>query len=151
MKIRDTMKPGEYGAYVKKQMPKSEIPWNLFKAFWVGGAICTAGEAFRQFAQSVIGLDEAGVAAFASIVMIALGAFLTSLGIYDVIGKYAGAGSIVPITGFANSIVAPAMEYKREGPVLGVGAQMFTVAGPVLVYGITASMLAGIVYFFAGG
>lgn len=151
MKIRDTMKPGEYGAYVKKQMPKSEIPWNLFKAFWVGGAICTVGEAFRQFAQSVVGLDEAGVAAFASIVMIALGAFLTSLGIYDVIGKYAGAGSIVPITGFANSIVAPAMEYKREGLVLGVGAQMFTVAGPVLVYGITASMLAGIVYFFAGG
>jgi stage V sporulation protein AC len=151
MKIKDTFRPGEYGAYVKKEMPKSEIPLNLLKAFWVGGAICVVGEAFRQLAQDVMGLDEVGVAAFASIVMIALGAFLTSLGIYDVIGKYAGGGSIVPITGFANSIVAPAMEYRREGFVLGVGAQMFTVAGPVLVYGIAASLFAGIIYFFIGG
>ncbi len=151
MKIKETFKPGEFGAYVKKEMPKSEIPLNLLKAFWVGGAICTVGEAFRQLAQNVMGLDKVGVSALTSIVMIALGAFLTSLGIYDVIGKYAGAGSIVPITGFANSIVAPAMEYKREGFVLGVGAQMFTVAGPVLVYGITASLFAGIIYFFIGG
>lgn len=151
MKVSETYRPGEYAAEVKKKMPKSEIAGNLFKAFWVGGAICTLGEAMRQLAQNVIGLDEAGVSAFASIVMIALGAFLTSLGIYDIIGKYAGAGSIVPITGFANSIVAPALEYKREGYVLGVGAQMFTIAGPVLVFGITASVLAGIVYFFIGG
>lgn len=151
MKVRDCYKPGEYSAYVKKQMPKSEMAKNLLKAFWVGGAICTIGEALRHFAEAVLQLDEAGIAAFASVIMIALGAFLTSLGIYDVIGKYAGAGSIVPITGFANSIVAPALEYKREGYILGVGAQMFTIAGPVLVFGITASLLAGIVYYFIGG
>lgn len=151
MKVSDTWSPGEYAAEVKKKMPKSEMAGNLLKAFWVGGAICTLGELLRQLAENAMGLDEAGVAAFSSIIMIALGAFLTSLGIYDIIGKYAGAGSIVPITGFANSIVAPAMEYKREGYVLGVGAQMFTVAGPVLVFGITASVLAGIVYFFMGG
>ncbi len=151
MKVSDYYKPGEYGAYVKKQMPKSEMVKNLLKAFWVGGAICTIGEAFRQFAGEVLKMDEVGVAAFASIVMIFIGAFLTSIGVYDVIGKYAGAGSIVPITGFANSIVAPALEYKREGYILGVGAQMFSIAGPVLVFGITASMLAGVVYYFMGG
>jgi SpoVA protein. len=151
MKVSETYQPGEYAAQVKKKMPKSSMAGNLLKAFWVGGAICTLGELMRQIALNAMGLDEAGVAAFSSIIMIALGAFLTSLGIYDIIGKYAGAGSIVPITGFANSIVAPAMEYKREGFILGVGAQMFTVAGPVLVFGITASVLAGIVYFFMGG
>lgn len=151
MKVSETYKPGEYAAYVKKQMPKSEMAGNLLKAFWVGGAICTIGEALRQIAQNAAGLDEMGTAAFSAVIMIALGAFLTSLGVYDKIGKYAGAGSIVPITGFANSIVAPAMEYKREGFILGVGAQMFTIAGSVLVFGITASVLAGIVYYFIGG
>ena len=150
MKVSDYYKPGEYSAYVKKQMPKSEIVKNLLKAFWVGGVFCTIGEAFRQLAGEALQMDDIGVAAFSSIVMIAIGAFLTSIGVYDVIGKYAGAGSIVPITGFANSIVAPALEYKREGYILGVGAQMFTIAGPVLVFGITASMLAGIVYYFIG-
>ena len=151
MKVSDYYKPGEYNAYVKKQMPKSEIFKNLLKAFWVGGAICTIGEALRHFAQAVLKMDEPGISAFATIIMIAIGAFLTSVGIYDVIGKYAGAGSIVPITGFANSIVAPALEYKREGYILGVGAQMFTIAGPVLVFGITASLLEGVVYYFIGG
>ncbi len=151
MKVSETWRPGEYAAEVKKKIPKSEMAGNLLKAFWVGGAICTLGEWMRQIGENVLKLDEPCVAAFSSIVMIALGAFLTSLGVYDVIGKYAGAGSIVPITGFANSIVAPALDYKREGFILGVGAQMFMVAGPVLVFGITASVLAGIVYFFMGG
>jgi stage V sporulation protein AC len=151
MKVNDYYKPGEYSAYVKKQMPKSEIVKNLLKAFWVGGAFCTIGEAFRQIAGYALNMDEVGISMFASVVMIAIGAFLTSIGVYDIIGKYAGAGSIVPITGFANSIVAPALEYKREGYILGVGAQMFTVAGPVLVFGITASLLAGIYYYLVGG
>lgn len=149
MKISDAYRPGEYAREVKKKMPKSELTLNLLKAFWVGGAICAGGEALRQWAQA-LGMDEAGISAFASVIMVALGAFLTSLGVYDRIGKYAGAGSIVPITGFANSIVAPAMEYRREGLILGVGAQLFTIAGPVLVFGTIASMLAGLFYFFVG-
>ena len=92
-------------------------------------------------------LDEKGTAAFTCIVLIFFGALLTGLGIYDVIGKFAGAGSIVPITGFANSMVSPALEYKREGYVLGVGAKLFTIAGPVLVYGISTSVLVGLIYF----
>ena len=92
-------------------------------------------------------LDKKGSSAFVAICLIFLGAFLTGLGVYDVIGNFAGAGSIVPITGFANSIVSPAMEFRREGLVLGVGAKLFSIAGPVLVYGIGASVLVGIVYW----
>ena len=107
----------------------------------------SVGQAVRDLGAGPLGLDDKAVSAFTSTALIFLSALLTGLGLYDRIGKFAGAGSIVPITGFANSVVSPAMEFKREGYVLGVGAKMFVVAGPVLVYGITASVLYGVIYY----
>lgn len=135
-----------YQQRVKEQMPKSRIVRNCIWAFVFGGIICTIGQAVTDFGKGTLQLDKEGTAAFASIVMIFLGATLTGLGVYDQIGKVAGAGSIVPITGFANSIVAPAMEFKREGYIMGVGAKMFILAGPVLVYGIFSSVLYGLIW-----
>jgi stage V sporulation protein AC len=136
----------EYQDYVNKKSPDSPIYKNLIWAFIVGGAICVIGQAFRSFFISK-GFSVTTVSSLTSIVMIFLGVLLTGLNLYDDIGKRAGAGSIVPITGFANSIVSPAMEYKSEGFVLGVGAKMFLIAGPVLVYGISTSVIIGILYF----
>lgn len=147
MNIREKLPIGDYKAYVEKTMPKSKTVSECFRAFLVGGAICTVGQALRMFAENVLALNEKHAGAFTSVVLIFLGALLTGLGVYDVLGKFAGAGSIVPISGFANSIVAPALEYKREGYVLGVGAKLFTVAGPVLTYGISVSIIIGLVYF----
>jgi len=145
--IRSEIKVDNYNEYVKKKMPKSKVFLDCLKAFLVGGAICTVGQGFLLFAQEVLLLDQKAAAAFVSMVLIFLGAFFTGLGIYDVLGNFAAAGSIVPITGFANSIVSPAMEYKREGYVLGVGAKLFSIAGPVLVYGISASIIFGFIYY----
>ncbi len=128
-------------------MPKSHTFSSCIKAFLVGGLICVLGQGISDIGENLLHLDEKGVPAFTCIVLIFLGALLTGFGVYDVIGKFAGAGSIVPITGFANSMVSPALEFKREGFVLGVGAKLFTIAGPVLVYGISTSVLVGIVYF----
>ena len=148
--IKSLFLPGEYAKYVKKNMPKSKVVTGIIKAFTVGGGICTFGEVLREYTKT-IGFDNDMTAAFTSIVLIGTGAFLTACGMYDVLGKFAGAGSIIPITGFANSVVAPAMEYKHEGYIMGVGAKLFTVAGPVLVYGFTASLAAGIWYLIFGG
>lgn len=137
----------EYQQLVKQKEPKSNLLINCIKAFIVGGLICDLGQLFSDILKS-IGLPKDDVSAFVSIIMVFLGALFTGLGIYDNIGKFGGAGSIVPITGFANSIVSPAMEFKREGYVLGVGAKMFVIAGPVLVYGITSSVIVGLIYFF---
>ena len=137
----------QYKEYTKQRAPKSNVLLDCLKAFLVGGIICVIGQAFSTLASKVLLLDIDGVSAFTAIVMVFLGAFLTGLGVYDIIGKFAGAGSIVPITGFANSIVSPAMEFKREGFVMGVGVKLVTVAGPVLVYGISASILIGLIYF----
>ncbi len=126
-------------------MPKSHAFTQCVCAFLVGGLICCIGEFIRNLGMTYLELDETQTSAFTSIVMIFLGATLTGLGIYDKIGKFAGAGSVVPITGFANSIVAPAMEHKFEGYVMGVGAQLFSLAGPVLVFGITASVIVGLI------
>ena len=136
----------EYQDYVNKKSPNTPIYRNLLWAFVVGGIICVIGQAFRSFFISK-GFSVTNVASLTSIVMIFFGALLTGLNLYDDIGKRAGAGSIVPITGFANSIVSPAMEFKSEGFVLGVGAKMFLIAGPVLVYGISTSVIIGILYF----
>ncbi|MGE5473496.1 MAG: stage V sporulation protein AC [Ignavibacteriales bacterium] len=136
----------EYQDYVKTKSPNTSIIKNVIWAFVVGGIICTIGELFRNLFAS-LGFNVDTVANLTSITMIFLGAFLTGINIYDEIGKRAGAGSIVPITGFANSIVAPAMEYKSEGYVMGVGSKMFLLAGPVLVYGISASVIIGILFF----
>ena len=135
-----------YQEYVNKKSPNSPIFKNCFNAFWVGGLICLIGQLISSYCIYKGGsTEEAGT--IASIILIFLSAFLTSINIFNRTGKFAGAGSLVPITGFANSIVSPAMEYKSEGFIMGVGAKMFTVAGPVLVYGISASILVGIIFF----
>lgn len=143
MKPINTQK--EYQDYVNQKSPNSPIIKNCFNAFWVGGLICTIGQFIMEVCK-YRGLDNEISATITSIILIFLSAFLTALNLFNRIGKFAGAGSLVPITGFANSIVSPAMEYKSEGYVMGVGAKMFTVAGPVLVYGISTSILVGIVY-----
>lgn len=135
-----------YQKMVSEAMPKKPMLPQLLKAFVVGGLICCIGQAVSDLGRTMLHLDEDALSAFTAIVMVFLGATLTGIGLYDKIGKFAGAGSIVPITGFANSIVSPAMEYKREGYIMGVGAKMFTIAGPVLVYGIGSSVIYGILY-----
>ena len=134
-----------YQEYVEKKSPNSPILKNCFNAFWVGGLICTIGQVISNICKER-GLDIATSGTIVSIILIGISAFLTGLNIFNKIGKFAGAGSLIPITGFANSIVSPAMEYKSEGYVMGVGGKMFTVAGPVLVFGISASILVGIIY-----
>lgn len=135
----------EYQEYVNKKSPNSPILKNCFNSFWVGGLICTIGQFIMEICK-YRNLDTTLSSTIVSIILIFLSAFLTSLNLFNKIGKFAGAGSLVPITGFANSIVSPAMEYKSEGYVMGVGAKMFTVAGPVLVYGISTSVIVGLLY-----
>jgi len=137
----------EYSDYVDKKSPNSPILKNCFNAFWVGGLICTLGQILFDFCQFK-GLDQTASSTIVSITLIGVSALLTGLNIFNKIGKFAGAGSLVPITGFANSIVSPAIEYKSEGYVMGVGGKMFTVAGPVLVFGISASVIVGILTSF---
>ena len=134
----------EYLDYVDTKSPNSPILKNCFNAFWVGGLICSIGQIIMYLCK-YNGLDEVSASTIVSISLIAISAFLTSINIFNKIGKFAGAGSLVPITGFANSIVSPAIEYKSEGYVMGVGGKMFTVAGPVLVYGISTSVIIGII------
>ena len=136
----------EYQNYVDKKSPNSPIFKNCFNAFLVGGLICSIGQIISEICK-FNNLDIQLTGTIVSIILIGISAFLTGLNIFNKIGKFAGAGSLVPITGFANSIVSPAMEYKSEGYVMGVGAKMFTVAGPVLVFGISASILVGMIYF----
>ena len=144
---RITVTPEQYKSLTQQFTPKPTVVKNVVRAFVVGGIICALGQVIvNLFASVGLNHNEASTAATAT--MIFLGALLTGLGIYDDIGKFGGAGSVVPVTGFANSIVAPAMEFKREGYVLGVGAKLFTIAGPVLVYGIATSIVVGIIYFF---
>ncbi len=140
----------QYRNMVNDRMPKSKTLLNCVYSFLVGGAICCIGQLVGDAGTLCLSLDEKQRAAFTSIVMIFLGALFTGVGLYDKLGSFAGAGSVVPITGFANSIVAPAMEHKREGLVLGVAANMFTIAGPVLVYGIVSGMIIGIIYWIFG-
>lgn len=139
-----------YLRLVNERMPKSRTAVQCLLAFLVGGTICIIGQFIGDIGELVFSLDEKSRAAFTSIMLIFIGALLTGVGVYDKIGAFAGAGSVVPITGFANSIVAPAMEHKREGYILGVGAQMFSFAGPVLVYGITASVIIGLIAWLIG-
>lgn len=140
----------EYQEYVKQKSPNSPILKNCFNSFWVGGLICALGQIIMEICK-YRGLDIEMSGTVVSISLIFLSASLTSLNIFNKIGKFAGAGSLVPITGFANSIVSPSIEYKSEGYIMGVGAKMFTVAGPVLVYGISTSILVGICYLIFTG
>ena len=139
----------QYAKYVKKMSPNSSLVRDLFNAFWIGGTICVIGQLVRGGFEA-LGMDELAVAGGTCIVMILLGAFFTAMDLYDDIAKHAGAGTIVPITGFANAIVSPAMEFRSEGFVLGLGARIFAVAGPVILYGVSAGVVYGFVYWIVG-
>ena len=138
----------EYKNYVDKISPKPSYVKNYIMAFLVGGLICCIGQGINDFYMKIANLEKLQASSATSMTLIFIGAFLTGLGVYDLIGKRAGAGSIIPITGFANSIVSPAMEFKKEGYVMGVVANLFKIAGPVLVYGISSSIICGILYYF---
>ena len=147
MKTSDDCENKNYLEYVKAISPKTKECRSLFHAFWVGGLICMIGQTFRFILELGLGLNGDELSSYVSMIMVFLGAFLTGLGVYDRIGKYAGGGSIVPITGFANSVVSPAMEFKTEGYIYGTAAKMFIVAGPIIVFGVASSVLVGILYF----
>ena len=146
MNSKQNMTQQEYAEFVKQETPNSTLGINCLKAFLIGGLICTIGEGLMQFYKS-LDLSQNDASTMVSVTLVFLGALLTGLDIYPKIAKHAGAGTIVPITGFANSISAPALEAKTEGYVLGVGAKIFTIAGPVILFGTLASVIAGIVYF----
>ncbi len=136
----------EYQALSARLAPKSPIGKDCFHAFWIGGLICVLGQLLIN-GYKALGLEQQDASTAASMSLVVLSALLTGLSLYDDIAKHAGAGTLVPITGFANSIAAPAVEFKTEGFVLGVAAKMFTIAGPVLVYGTAAGVVYGLVYW----
>ena len=136
----------EYGKLVKDISPPSPIVKNCIWAFLVGGAICCLGQLIKTGYQA-LGLDEESAGTAVSMTLVLLSALLTGLSVYDDIAKHAGAGTLVPITGFANAVSAPAIEFKTEGLVLGTAAKMFTIAGPVIVYGVSASVVYGFIYW----
>ncbi len=136
----------QYAKLTEELSPKSPMGKDCLNAFWIGGLICALGQFFLN-CYGKLGLEKDAAGTAASMTLVALSALLTGLSLYDNIAKHAGAGTLVPITGFANSIAAPAVEFKTEGFILGVGAKMFTIAGPVIVYGLTASVVYGIIYY----
>ena len=136
----------QYGALVARMAPKSPMWRDGLNAFWIGGLICVVGQIFMN-SYGAWGLEKQDAGTAASMTLVALSALLTGLSVYDDIAKHAGAGTLVPITGFANAIAAPAVEFKTEGFVLGVGAKMFTIAGPVIVYGLAASVVYGFIFW----
>ena len=136
----------EYGELIKEMMPRSPIWKDCLCAFVVGGLICALGQVFLNW-YGAMGLDKDAAGTAASMSLVALSALFTGLSLYDNLAKHAGAGTLVPITGFANAIAAPAVEFKTEGFILGVGAKMFTIAGPVIVYGVSASVVYGLIYW----
>lgn len=136
----------EYSEMTKQASPNSKIFTNCLKAFLIGGLICTIGQALTNL-YIALNLTQDTARTLTSVSLVFLGGLLTSIGIYDNIAKHGGAGTLVPITGFANSIVSPAIEFKTEGFILGLGAKMFVIAGPVLVYGITSSVVYGVIYW----
>ena len=136
----------EYEKLSSSLAPKSPILKDCFHAFWIGGLICVLGQ-LAITGYTALGMEKQNASTAASMSLVVLSALLTGLSLYDDIAKHAGAGTLVPITGFANAVAAPAVEYKTEGFILGVGAKMFTIAGPVIVYGISAGVVYGLVYW----
>ena len=136
----------EYEKLVQKASPKSPMGKDCLNAFWIGGLICVLGQILTN-CYSSFGLEKDAAATATSITLVTLSALLTGLSLYDNLAKYGGAGTLVPITGFANAIAAPAVEFKTEGFILGVGAKLFTIAGPVIVYGLSASVVYGFIYW----
>lgn len=147
MKTSKDCKNDNYLDYVKSISPKTKQIRTLVRAFFVGGIICSIGQIIRDLLETFAGLSGDELSSFVSMFMIFLGALFTGLGIYDRIGKFAGGGSIVPITGFANSVVSPSIEFKTEGYVYGTASKMFVIAGPIIVFGIASSVLVGLIYF----
>ena len=136
----------EYGKLIKSMSPPSPLGKDCVNAFWLGGLICCIGQAIMN-GYMALGMDKENAGTAMSMTLVTISALLTGLSLYDDIAKHAGAGTLVPITGFANAIAAPAVEFKTEGFILGVGAKMFTIAGPVIVYGTIASVIYGVVYW----
>ena len=139
----------QYAEYVKKKSPPSPLARDMLLAFVIGGGICCAGEGLTRGA-AALGLSPENARTAASIALVFLGALLTGLGVYDDLARVAGAGTLVPITGFANSVVSPALEFKSEGFITGTAAKMFIIAGPVIVYGVTASVVYGLLLVLFG-
>ncbi len=139
----------EYNRYIRGRQPRSPLALDMLKAFLVGGLICCLGQGLGALCRGA-GLSQEDAGCAVSVILVFLGALLTGLGVYDDIAKFAGAGTLVPITGFANSMVAPALEFKREGLILGTCAKLFTIAGPVIVYGLSASVLYGLALLLLG-
>ena len=136
----------EYSKLAEKKAPRSKGARDITVAFFVGGGVCTLGQiAFKLFTH--FGVEKELAFPLSSVVLVLISAILTGIGIYDDIAKHAGAGTLVPITGFANSVVSPAIEFKSEGWILGLGAKMFIIAGPVIVYGVVASVVYGVIYW----
>ena len=136
----------EYGEYIKQISPKSRHIQNMLRAFVSGGALCCVGQAF-YYAFGALGVPDDMRGTAVSISMVALGVLLTGIGVYDRMAKFAGAGTLVPITGFANAVASPALEFKNEGLITGTAAKMFSIAGPVIVYGTAASVIYGIILY----
>jgi stage V sporulation protein AC len=150
LKLKATeLEKEEYQKIVKEVMPKTNMAKNCLNAFWVGGTICALAQIIVNALNS-FGLSEDAVAFYASLILVTASVILTSLGVYDKIGKFAGAGSGVPITGFANSIASAAIEFKKEGFILGMGSKIFTSAGPVILYGLISSVFVGFIYYIFG-
>lgn len=137
----------EYQEYVQKNSPKTNLPLQMAKAFVMGGLICCIGQFIVNVAGSQFGIDKENAASWCSMLLILLSAVLTGFNLYGGLVKWGGAGALVPITGFANSVVASAIEYKTEGQVFGIGCKIFTIAGPVILYGIFTSWVLGVIYW----
>lgn len=137
----------DYEKYVKEVTPVHSLPKNMSKAFLVGGTICLIGEIILNTASSVMKMDNQTASAWCSIILVGCSVLLTGLNLYPRLAKFGGAGTLVPITGFANSVAAPAIEYQKEGQVFGIGAKIFTIAGPVILYGIFTSWVLGVIYW----
>lgn len=140
----------KYEKMTEEASPDSPLFTDCIKAFCVGGTICTIGQAITNILK-YIGFSSEDTALYTSVILIVIASLLTGMGLYSKLGKFAGAGSIVPITGFSNSVTSPAIEFKKEGYVLGVGAKIFVIAGPVILYGVLASIVVGLFYYFFGG
>ena len=140
------MTENEYEKMVQSLAPKSPMWKDCFNAFWIGGLICALGQLIMN-GYLMLEMEKMDASCATSMTLVALAALLTGLSVYDDIAKYAGAGTLVPITGFSNAVSAPAIEFKTEGFILGVGAKMFTIAGPVIVYGVSASVVYGLIYW----
>ena len=143
-------KKQNYEQYVKEMTPVHNFWMQLLKAFFVGGLICVVGQGILNFCTGILNVDKETAASLCSLILILLSVLLTGFNIYPCIVKWGGAGALVPITGFANSVAAPAIEYKKEGWVFGVGCKIFTIAGPVILYGIFTSWILGLIYYLCG-